>query len=93
MGHALDARAAARGIEVGVENAARRAELELEADALADLERGIAEVRDEFGRGQAEDAAADPRLRGGGDGRRRRRGRRHLGARGAGGEEQGEERG
>ena len=36
--------AAARRIEIGVEHAARAAELELEAGAFADLQRGIAEA-------------------------------------------------
>ncbi len=51
VGHAKDV--VLRRIEVGVENAARPAELKLHACALADLQGGFAEMADQFLRSQA----------------------------------------
>src|SRR5438270_1761489 len=47
---------AARRIKIGIEHAALRAELQLEAAALTDLKLGIAEMTDELLRGQPEQA-------------------------------------
>src|SRR5687767_4898172 len=58
MRDALDAAAARRRIEIGVEDAAWAAELELQAAALADLERRRPEPLDQIGRGQADQLAA-----------------------------------
>jgi len=51
IGHALDARTRLGTIKVSVEHAAVRPELKLEPDSLAHLERGIAEMADQLGRG------------------------------------------
>ena len=52
-----------RGIEVCVKDAAAAAELQLQALAFPNLERGIAEALDEIVRGQAKEVAADVRRR------------------------------
>src|SRR5688572_9424460 len=86
MGDALDPGALDRAVEIGVEHAAAAAELQLEADALADLERGRAELLDEFRGGEAKQAGRDlghRRLDDRAFGRKLRR------AGGAGGQQQG----
>src|SRR6185369_11302348 len=87
IGHALNT-PGVRRIEIRIENAAAAAELEFEAGAFPDLQCGIAEVADELGRGEAEDAAAALRARRLGNRRRGRLGRYRTD--GAGGEEQGQ---
>jgi len=86
VGDALDALAALGGVEVGVEDAAAAAILELEARAFADLEAGGAEQLAELGHGEAEETAvlvgALAGWGGSGDGGR--------GLTSAGGEEEGE---
>ena len=77
---------AARGVEIGVEDAGAAPELKLEAGALADLQGGRTEVPDKIVRRQAEQL---PRLRRGRLGWWRLLDDRLLGPAGAGGEEQG----
>ena len=54
----LGSRGVARRVEVGIEDAPRAAELELEAAALADLQRGGAEPLHKIGSGQSNELAA-----------------------------------
>ena len=86
MGHAI-LRAGA-GIEEGVEHAAARAELDLEAIAFADLQFGATEAPDQLGPGQADEGASLARLRDDRGDRGRFRLLGHLGA--AGGAQEGE---
>ena len=78
--------AARRSVEVSVEHAAARAELELQARAFAHLERGIAEMAEQLGRGEAEKPGHHARRAGGGG----RLGDRLLGRGRTTGDEQGE---
>src|SRR6185369_6074792 len=88
IGYARHSGSALGRVEIGVEHATGRAELELQPDTFAHLKRRIAEMADELGRGQPDNVAS----------RLSRRSRDRLGllddglhrTRGAGSEEQGE---
>ena len=54
MGYPLGQRGARRRVEVGVEHAVPAAELELQPDALTDLQRGGAEPLRKIARGKAD---------------------------------------
>jgi hypothetical protein len=58
MGDPLGPGAVARRVQIGVDDAHRAPELKLQALALADLQRRIAEALNELGCGQAEQLAA-----------------------------------
>ena len=58
MSDPLGALAAGLPVEIGVENAGRRAELQLETLALADLKGRAAKPLNELGGGQADKPAA-----------------------------------
>jgi len=83
--HPLDP-AARRHVEISVEHAALRAELELEPGPFAHLQRGIAEMPHKVGGGGADQAGRNPRRVGGGH----RLGSGLLGRSRASGDEQGE---
>src|SRR5438132_2657992 len=60
IGHAQRTRAVSRRVEVGIEHAPARAELQLEAVAFTHLQLRIAEIADQLLRGETEQP---PRLR------------------------------
>src|SRR5688572_3344581 len=87
--HACNPPADRSGIKISVEDTARARELELQADAFANLEAGRAEALDKLVGAQADEAAARADLWSG----RRHWGRRGLGRGRAGGDQQGGEGG
>ena len=50
-------RSIGRGVEIGVDHASRIAELQLDAVAFANLERGIAEAADQLRRAEADEGS------------------------------------